>query len=430
MKSFYKASLTFLTVLFLTATVFSQNYSNGIFILNEGMIGTETASISFIDENGSLENNIFASQNNGMSLGDTGQSIGFTEDYAYVVLNYSNEVKVIDRNTFELVTVITDQIENPRHIAFFEGYGYVTNWGDAGNTTDDYIAIIDLETHAITETIAVAEGPEEILEADGKLVVAHEGGYSFGNTISVIDTSTHEITIIEVGDVPSSIQVDDANLYVLCTGKPDWSGDETMGALYKVDLFDFQNISAFLFQQTEHPEFLSLDTTALFYVLDGNIYKMAKSANSLPTVPFIDTTADAVEIPYAFNKIDDKFYLGDAVDYVSNGKVLVYSEDGILETDYTVGQLPNSFYLTEAQTVSISDFEIADISLFPNPTSDVFSLNISENAELVIYDFAGRKIKTTTYNNTAVSITDLNAGMYLVAIHMAGKTFTGKLIVQ
>ena len=404
MKNYYKKSLLILAAIFLTSIGFAQDYSNGIFILNEGMIGNETASVSFLNGNGDLENNIFSTQNSGMPLGDTGQSIGFTDEFAYIVLNYSNEIKVVNRTTFEFVTSITEQIENPRHIAFYEGNGYVTNWGDSSNPSDDYIAIIDLATNTITGTISVPEGPEVIIEKDGELFVAHIGGYGYGNTVSVIDATTHIINTV--------------------------AGNETGGGLYKIDLLNLHVVETIPFAATEHPEFLTMDATNLYYVLNANIYKMAKTDTSLPTTSFINTDSNNVQIPYAFSKIDDKLYLGDAVDYVSSGKVFVYGESGVFETVYTVGQLPNGFYKTEAQTANTPHFATVNISMFPNPAYESFSLNISEIAEIVIYDLAGRIVKTATHNNNAISVTDLKAGIYLVHIEVEGKTITQKLIVQ
>jgi hypothetical protein len=40
----------------------------------------------------------------------------------------------------------------------YNGKGYVTNWGDAGNANDDYVAVINLATSSVTASIAVVEG--------------------------------------------------------------------------------------------------------------------------------------------------------------------------------------------------------------------------------------------------------------------------------
>jgi len=430
MKNNYKKSLTIIAAFLFTAIGFSQDYSNGVFILNEGLIGTETSSVSFIDENGLLENNIFATQNTGMVLGDTGQGMGLLEELAYVVMNNSSEVKVVNRTTFEFVASITDQIQNPRYIAFYEDKAFVTNWGDPVDTSDDYVAVIDLATNAVINTIPVAEGPEEILQKDGVLFVAHQGGYGFGNSISIIDIATNDVTSIAVGDIPSALKMDANYLYVLCSGSPYYSGNETPGKLLKIDLNDYSTAAEYTFPDLEHPSFLALDEADVYYVLNANIYKMDLTATSLPTDPFITTTSNSISIPYGFDKIDDKLYISDAVDYVSDGKVYVYNEDGTFNIDYTVGPLPNGFYKFEDETASVSDFATTSILLYPNPTSENFNLNITEKATIKMFDVSGRMVKIIDYNNETISVAAIKPGVYLVQIEMEGVSTTQKLIVQ
>lgn len=430
MKNYYNNLLTVAATLLFCICSYSQNYEDGIFILNEGMIGTETASVSFLNSNGALENNVFSNQNMGMALGDTGQGMGFTEDFAYVVLNYSNEVKVMNRTTFEMAASITDQMVYPRNIAFSGDKGYVTNWGNPGDDSDDFVAVIDLTTNEVTSTIPVAEGPEEIVEKNGVLFVAHQGGYGFGNSISIIDAATNEVTEVAVGDVPSALRVDDDFLYVLCTGNPSYSGNETSGKIVKISLNDYQNTTEFTFPGLDHPEFLGLDATDLYYVLNRNIYKMSLTDTELPAQPFIITSSNNVLIPYGFNKIADKLYLTDAVNYVNDGKVFVYNEDGNFETEYTVGQLPNGVYKYEAQTASVSDFVANNIAIYPNPATDGFNLNINGNAKFSIYDTSGRMVKAGVYSTETVKVNDLKAGVYLVQIAFEGNISTEKLIVE
>lgn len=429
MKNYYKKTLYILTAVLISASTYAQDYSDGIFILNEGLFGTNTAAVSHIDASGTLENNIFTTQNPEIVLGDTGQGMGFYGDYAYVVLNYSNEIKVVNSTTFAFVANITDQMAFPRNIAFYNGYGYVTNWGDPEDTADDYVAVIDLETNTITETISVAEGPEEIVEKDGKLYIAHQGGYGYGNSVSVIDLATDTVESITVGDVPTTIKIDDEYLYVLSSGKHAWTGDETLASIHKIDLSDYENEVVFDFEASEHPSFLTLDDADLFYVLNGDIFKMSLNAAALPTTAF--NSANNAQIPYGLEKIDDKLYLLDALDYVSPGKVFVYDETGSLSTEYTVGPLPNGVYQNNSSTLNVNDYAFENITLFPNPASTSFNLNLSEDATVKMYDVSGKLVKDVKYTNTQpISLEGIDTGLYLVSIEVKGNITTLKLIVR
>lgn len=432
MKKNYKNLTILMFALLCGLTTFAQDFTNGILVLNEGTFGSPAASLSYIDPMGTLENDVFRTQNDGLDLGNTGQGMGFNEESAYIVLNGSNEVKVVDWTTLELVATINEQLSNPRNIAFFEGNGYVTNWGDPVDTEDDYVAIIDLATNTVTGTIPVVEGPEEILQQDGKLYVAHQGGFGSGNSVSVIDVVTNEVERILVGDVPSALQIDDNNLYVLCSGSPGYSGNETTGSLVIVDLEDITNTTEFEFPDLQHPGFLALDATDLYYMLNANIYKMALTDDALPENPFIDTTEENLTTPYGFNKIEDKFYVGDAIDYASDGSVFVYNEDGSFNIEYTVGIMPSAFYNTDEEVLSIDNFTASSssIAVYPNPATTSFKLNTPESAKVTLYDISGRKVKQVEYEDQAISLEGLNAGIYMVQLEQNGRTQTQKLIVR
>ncbi len=170
-------------------------------------------------------------------LGDTGQDIGLNGEYAYVVMNISNKIEVVNRYTFVKVATIANGLVNPRYIAFANGKAYVTNWGDGTDATDDYVAVIDLATNAVTSNISVAEGPERIVEENNKLYVTHKGGYNYGNTVTVINSSNDTVaTTITVGDVPNTLEIEDGKLYVMSEGTPSWGGTETAGQLDVINL--------------------------------------------------------------------------------------------------------------------------------------------------------------------------------------------------
>ena len=57
-----------------TPTVSEGNYENGYFVTNEGNFGTGNGSISFISNEGDVENDVF-SQINSFQLGDVVQSM-------------------------------------------------------------------------------------------------------------------------------------------------------------------------------------------------------------------------------------------------------------------------------------------------------------------------------------------------------------------
>lgn len=324
-------------------------YDNGILVLNQGNFGGGNSSISYWSSDfNNFQLNAFSTVNPSTTLGDTGQDIGFYQDKAFVILNFSETIQVINRYTLELITSISTGLKNPRYIAFSNGKGYITNWGDPSDATDDYVAVLDLNNYTITSTIPVVEGPERVLEENGKIYVAHMGGYGYGNTISIINTTNNSLLgSVEVGDVPHSMFVENSTLFVLSSGKAAWTGEETNGKLTKINLNDNSLLSTFEFSNGEHPSNLVEEDGKLFYTIDASIYSSTITAASLPTTALFSTNPQGVYGVYSFAIRDNKIYVGDALDFNSNGKVYVYSMNGTLLHEQTVGVIPAGFYFNE-----------------------------------------------------------------------------------
>lgn len=323
------------------------DYSNGIFILNEGNFGGGNSSVAFLDENHKeVSQDIFSEVNSGAALGDVAQSIGFYEDYAFIVVNVSNKIEVVNRNTFELVATIDEGLENPRYVAFGNGNAYVTNWGDGANPDDDFVAVIDTETFSITENIAVEEGPEAIVEANGDLYVAHLGGYSFNDKISVINASGNNVVnTITVGDRPNSLEVVNNSLWVATGGLPSYAAEETAGKILRIDLATGEIAEELNFpNEKDHPANLKIDNNTIYYTLNSDVYTFTAGNDELPVIPFLEL--NEVANLYAFEVKNGYIYAASAnTDFTGNGNLYIYdTSNASLLDNFTVGINPNGIY--------------------------------------------------------------------------------------
>lgn len=318
------------------------DYENGILISNQGNFTDGFGTVSYISNDfATTENNIFSNVN-GRTLGAVAQSITFNGDLAYIIINASNQIEVVNRYTFQSVATIDTGLSNPRYMAISNGKGYVTNWGEGGIATDDYIAILDLTTNIVTtESIAVEEGPESILAIGNTIYVAHQGGFSQNNIVSVINTNTDAIsTTITVGDVPNSMQLDaNENLWVLCGGIPAWTGNETAGKLSKINTND-NTVTSIDFATSEHPNYLALENGVLYYYMSGGVYKMNSDASVLPS------TAEITGLNFNGMTVKNSTLYGvDAGDFASNGIFYTYDlSSNTMSNSTTVGVTPGGVY--------------------------------------------------------------------------------------
>ncbi|MGB8375608.1 MAG: YncE family protein [Salegentibacter sp.] len=325
-------------------------YSGGTFILNEGNYGSGNSSVSFLDPEGQeITRNIFAAQNRGEALGDTGQSMGFYGDLAFIILNLSNKIEVVNRFSFEEVATIEEGLKNPRYIAFSAGKVYVTNWGDGTNADDDFVAVINAETFEIEKKISVTEGPDEIVEAGGKIYVAHPGGFSFSNKISVIDPESNTVAeTIEVGDVPNSLEVSGDYLWVACSGFPSYASEETAGEIAKIDLNTNEIVGEYNFENiTDHPANLEVENASVYYTIGNDVYSFPTDSTALPASA--DFGLEDVSVLYSFEVNNGLIYAASAnSDFTGNGKLLIYeTSEGELLNSFDTGINPGGIYFND-----------------------------------------------------------------------------------
>ena len=316
------------------------DYEFGFFVTNEGPFGTGTGTVTFISEDYSnVDHTIFNDVNNS-DLGNIVQSLGFAEEKAYIVVNNSHKIEVVNRYTFESIATISEGLNNPRFFAAEGNTGYVSNWGDPFDNNDDFIAVIDLITNTVVASISVDFGPEKMVINDGKLYVAHQGGYGQNNVVSIIKTDTNALTsAIVVGDVPNSMVVSGNSLWILCGGNPDYTGNETNGSLVKLNMNNQVIVQTLDFELTQHPNGLTKDDINFYYGLNGAVFSMEESDTTLPTESIINGFF------YSMTANHGKLYATDAGDFISNGTLKIYDLSSNSEIEsIEVGIIPGGVY--------------------------------------------------------------------------------------
>ena len=267
------------------------DYENGIIVSAEGAFGSKDGSVSFVGEDLSDEADNFIYQDvNGSQLGGLIQSIKFSNDEAYVILNDANAIIVVDRYTFEQKSSILTGLNSPRYMTVVGDKGYVTNWGDGADTTDDYVAIIDLTTNTVDSTISLDNGVEQIVAIGGKLYITHKGAWSTNNIVSVIDLdNNNEVTEIEVNDNPDDIFVTDSgDLVVLCEGNTlyndDWSvAGITTSSISFINTTTNEVANSIEFPENEKASLMAYENGTVYYYKDNTVYQIDESTTALAT---------------------------------------------------------------------------------------------------------------------------------------------------
>jgi len=330
----------------------------GLFLLCEGNMGSNKATIDFYDMDAdTLYRNIYPAQNPHVvkELGDVGNDIAFYGNRLYAVINVSGKVEIMDRNAHRITQV---DVPNCRYLAFDGKYCYVSSYAgpvDYGNpeyAQRGYVAKIDTAALAVKSTCPVGYQPNGMAICDGQLYVANSGGYmspNYDSTLSVIDLERFEETHrIPVAKNLGEVCLDSVHrmLYVTAISTDYISAD----SLYRVNL------------QNEQVEATGIAASKMC-LADGNLYfysyHFAKGEHAVGVLntetgatEWLDlSNSDEIRVPYGIwvDPSTKDIYLTDARDYVTPGVLYRYSQQGVLLSSFRTGDIPGHFAVLSAQ---------------------------------------------------------------------------------
>ncbi|WP_417871215.1 reprolysin-like metallopeptidase [Winogradskyella sp.] len=115
----------------------------------------------------------------------------------------------------------------------------------------------------------------------------------------------------------------------------------------------------------------------------------------------------------------------------NNAKVLVEAADNIF---YAAS---NAISITDP--LSVNEFELDNLSIYPNPNNGTFSIGFNprsgEDINVEVYDIRGRAIFTKTFNSTnrfdeVIRLSNAQSGVYLLNIFDGSYKVTKKIVVE
>jgi YVTN family beta-propeller protein len=314
-------------------------FETGVYVVNEGNFGAANGTVSHFNlSTKEATQDVFGTINEGKALGDIVQSMTIDGDQAYIVVNNSNKIEVVNANTFAEAYTISD-LQLPRYFTTLNGKGYVTEW--VSFVEPGRVSVIDLQSHEATTSIETDYGAEHIIGVNNKLFVSN----TFTNTLSVISpTSNSVVETIEVGNSPAGFAIDAQNkLWVICSGGYDINYNPlndgklvqidpaTNGILKTIDLNENVSSSLGINKAGSH----------LFYYSGPMVYRVETSATEAPTTAFITGTNSFYGL--GVDRQTDVVYLSDAKNFSASGTVYRYNSDGTSLDNFTAGMGPNGF---------------------------------------------------------------------------------------
>ena len=306
-------------------------FLHGAYITNEGAFGNSNGSVSYFDTDSVIMiNHVFESVN-GRPLGDVVQSVSIAGDKAFIVVNNSQKVEVVDLETFASIGAIHG-LEYPRSfLAINDKKGYLTDGNFNGR-----VYVIDLFSLKITDTIPCGSGPEKMILVEKSVLVANSGGWGNDSTLTVIDTEHDKVSATwTIGMNPADLVLDkDKQLWVLCKGKVEWNtdftiGEETTSALVVLDpvsgklkqTFNIGMVGDFYWPQRIG---INKNKDRIYFLEAEGVYSISSTGSSSGSQPLISKNLYG----FGIDPETDLIYALYAPSFTTSGWMFRYKPDG------------------------------------------------------------------------------------------------------
>lgn len=306
----------------------------GVFVVDEGNFKAGNGSLSFYSYDSSkIYNDLFYSVN-GRPLGDVPNSMAIKGNSAYIIVNNSGKIEVIDQSTLKSTATITGLI-SPRNISFInDNKAYVSS------LYSDSVTVINLINNSISGYINMRRTSESIAITGYKAFISN---WAEGKEVMVINTLTDQVVdSITVGIEPESMAFDrNGMLWVLCNG--GWTRDNYAELVEINPTTDYIEKTLVFPTKDDSPTCLKIDVLGktLFYLNNG-VRQMDITAAEIPSGTFINQESGEYFYKIGINPIDNDVLVTDAVDFVQQGYLLLYTSSGNLVSKLKAGVIPGS----------------------------------------------------------------------------------------
>lgn len=352
-------------------TSFAENEPIGMYVLNEGNMGSNKASIDYVDfVSGQYIRNIYTERNPQVikELGDVGNDIQVYGSKLYAVINCSHKIEVMDAHSCKRIGQI--DIPNCRFIRFANGKGYVSTYvGPVSIEQNEQLGAIyeiDTATLAVTRKVTVGYQPDELVISGKWLYVANSGGYrlpDYDCTVSRIDLELFkQVQKTPVVTNPSRLRMDQhGQIWVASRGKDaeipscivvihsaskdcetkehgKTTNDEDFVVCDTLDIPCSEMViigdSLFFYGTRWNAEYGGNETN--YGIIDVRTHKIV--AENFIT----DGSETEIKVPYGLivNPYNGDIYVTDAKNYVSSGMVHCYDKTGHKKWSVRTGDIP------------------------------------------------------------------------------------------
>ena len=316
-----------------------------ILVVCEGVYGMNNSTVAVISDS--------TVTNNWLDLGDTGNDIILAADTIIAIaVNASNLIQYVGLTSG--ADLGSTEIPNVRRLAASNDgrYLYATSYADNG-----YVARIDISNFSLIDTCHVGYEPEGIAFYNNRLYIANTGGYHdyCESTVSVVDANKMTLsTNIQTGLYNLYGPVSLADKYLLVNASGNYADKPAGTAIINLET---EEVTTYNFGAP-----INCTDGNFFYTISSSYDENWVATYSAQTISVATLKATAglgkytaaqdqlpnLDAPYGayISPVDANLYLSDARNYMSNGFVYAFGNDGSLKGKWTIEGVNPAHFLS------------------------------------------------------------------------------------
>jgi hypothetical protein len=310
-----------------------------VVVLCEGNYLWNNASMDvFLPDSQKVYNNVFEAAN-GTDLGDVLQSALLLNGKLNLVVNNSGKIVQVNSSTFK-VTQSNSGFVSPRYLASAKGKLFVSD------IKSPYIVILDSQTLQKVGSVQIPDQvvsgesywTEQMVASDSLVFVALESG-----KMMVINAISQQREFVNAEPGSTQICMDEQKrIWLLCSqnGKSFLMQYNSQSKMLEQRIPILPQLS----NSSASKMALSKSQDKMYLLVNGKLYALTISSNTDPQSIYSIAVA-GLKNAYGLNvnPFNGDIYIADAVDYVSNGKVMVLDNAEKMKSQFTTGVIPTDF---------------------------------------------------------------------------------------
>jgi YVTN family beta-propeller protein len=317
-----------------------------VYVTNEGNFSDSNGSVTSYNPNDGTTLKKAFEDANGRPFAGLIQSAHVADGQMYLASNLADKLEIVDVKDMNSVGTV-ELSAPPTAVEVVNNTAYVTTFDY--QTQNDKILLVDLDTMQETnESIEIGSIPRDIVQVGDLLYVT----INSGNTVEVINPQTNTVEqTIAVGEGPSQMLVDNEDrIWIACNGRVsyDESTEDVPGSVYVLNGQTGQVIdSVESVEITATPGYiyrLALNNEeATAYLLNEGVSTIDMNTMTLSDSKF--TTRSFYSIGYF--AAQERVYLGETNGYTQPGQALLYNLEGTAVDSFATGIAPNEFHFIQ-----------------------------------------------------------------------------------